>query len=500
MLTRSSRIGGPRQRVLRIACLGLALACGGLVPWPASAAAPDVACFAATGHCLRAGFLAAWQEHGGLAVNGYPLTDEAPERLADGNVYTVQYFERARFEYHPERPAPDDVLRGQVGRDRHPVEPPAPPHEGATYVPATGHNVAPTFLAYWAAHGGLAQFGYPLGEATTAPLEDGRTYTIQWFERARFEEHPEAPAPDRVQLGQLGRQVAAGSFLAPPGEDPTCGAATLALRAGGGRVGIAAGGTLIIDAILTNRGASACALVTTHLPLALADEAGQPLPVAQEHRAWFGAGGDPAEPHPSAWAFVLRPGQAAGVRFLWRNWCPADPPTVRPTLRLTLPDGASLEAPLLAGETPGGSVPQCNDPSAPSVLTDEPLTPLIIGYSDSPIGTYYTAINRSDYRAAYALRGPELQARQPFAAFVADVADTAHDTVAVSGYEALHLDPPYAPDRLSLTVRLVARQRDGAVRRYRGTIEIARVRVPNPAHPGTEEFVEQIVRMDLAPE
>jgi hypothetical protein len=28
----------------------------------------------------------------------------------------VQYFERARFEYHPENPAPYDILLGQFGR------------------------------------------------------------------------------------------------------------------------------------------------------------------------------------------------------------------------------------------------------------------------------------------------------------------------------------------------------------------------------------------------
>ncbi len=34
----------------------------------------------------------------------------------DGKAYTVQYFERARFEWHPENPAPYDVLLGQFGR------------------------------------------------------------------------------------------------------------------------------------------------------------------------------------------------------------------------------------------------------------------------------------------------------------------------------------------------------------------------------------------------
>jgi hypothetical protein len=35
---------------------------------------------------------------------------------ADGQPFTVQYFERARFEWHPEKSAPWQVLLGQLGR------------------------------------------------------------------------------------------------------------------------------------------------------------------------------------------------------------------------------------------------------------------------------------------------------------------------------------------------------------------------------------------------
>ena len=37
---------------------------------------------------------------------------------------------------------------------------------------------------------------------------DGKTYTVQYFERARFEYHPEHKGtPFEVQLGLLGNQV-----------------------------------------------------------------------------------------------------------------------------------------------------------------------------------------------------------------------------------------------------------------------------------------------------
>lgn len=47
-----------------------------------------------------------------LQLWGLPITDEQQEKLSDGNTYTVQYFERARFEWHP-----PNVLLGLVGAE-----------------------------------------------------------------------------------------------------------------------------------------------------------------------------------------------------------------------------------------------------------------------------------------------------------------------------------------------------------------------------------------------
>lgn len=47
---------------------------------------------------------------------GLPITGEIAEKLDDGNTYTVQYFERARFEWHQELPG-KPVLLGLVGRE-----------------------------------------------------------------------------------------------------------------------------------------------------------------------------------------------------------------------------------------------------------------------------------------------------------------------------------------------------------------------------------------------
>ena len=78
------------QRFTSILAL-LVLLLGGIpVLTPRPAAAQEGACFAETGFCVQGRFLAYWTASGGLARNGFPLSD------------TVQYFERVRLEYHPE--------------------------------------------------------------------------------------------------------------------------------------------------------------------------------------------------------------------------------------------------------------------------------------------------------------------------------------------------------------------------------------------------------------
>jgi beta-N-acetylhexosaminidase len=168
--------------------------------------------FPETGQTVGQPFLAYWESHGGLAINGYPLSGEFTEVLEDGQEYTVQYFERVRMEHHPENAPPYDILLGQFGRRivaETPDAPttPVPPQDGYTYFAETGHNVGPRFGAFWRANGGLAQFGYPLSELFEQRLEDGNVYLVQYFERARFELHPENQPPYDVLLGQFGRRI-----------------------------------------------------------------------------------------------------------------------------------------------------------------------------------------------------------------------------------------------------------------------------------------------------
>ena len=177
---------------------------------PAQPAAPKAGCtyFVVTHHNLCAGFQSYWNTFGGLATYGYPLTEEFVE-----NGLTVQYFERARFEWHPGVwPSHFDVLLGLVGDEvtagRATQAPfvPTGAKPGCTYFAATGHNLCAGFGAFWNMFGGLAAYGMPISEEFTEQNPDtGQVYTVQYFERARFEWHPGAdPVHFDVELGRLG--------------------------------------------------------------------------------------------------------------------------------------------------------------------------------------------------------------------------------------------------------------------------------------------------------
>ncbi|HEU4793316.1 MAG TPA: S8 family serine peptidase, partial [Nitrolancea sp.] len=170
---------------------------------------PDRVYFSETGHSLSSGFKMYWDTHGGLAIFGFPISEEFAERDPDtGAVYTVQYFERNRFEYHPEfSGTPFEVSLGRLGvQIADQTFPPAPTIAGKVgdqYFPETQHSISGPFLSYWESRGGLAIFGYP----TSEPFEEhGRL--VQYFERNRFELHPDLPPENRVLLGRLGFDLA----------------------------------------------------------------------------------------------------------------------------------------------------------------------------------------------------------------------------------------------------------------------------------------------------
>jgi thermitase len=180
--------------------------------------------FPETGHTLRGVFLSYWRTHGGLPVFGYPISEEFIERSDDGREALVQYFERHRFELRPENRPPynvqltrlGDVILRARGVDWFTL-PKGAPQPGCRYFPETGHSLCEPFLSAWRSSGlefdrrrgkseaeNLALFGMPISEPQVETLPDGRLILVQWFERARFEDH----GPDGVLFGLLGNELA----------------------------------------------------------------------------------------------------------------------------------------------------------------------------------------------------------------------------------------------------------------------------------------------------
>lgn len=79
-----------------------------------------------TGHIIQYGFKDIWESRGGVGIFGLPLSDEVDEQLSDGETYTVQYFERVRFEYRPDLLPGERVVISDLGRILAPQELTAP--------------------------------------------------------------------------------------------------------------------------------------------------------------------------------------------------------------------------------------------------------------------------------------------------------------------------------------------------------------------------------------
>ena len=187
-------------------------------PVPPQPDTPTSRYFRETSHTLSDEFLAYWNANGGLARFGFPRTEPFVEYdPLEGQSYLVQYFERARFELHPEFAGTEfEVLLGHIGRwalqqyrGLDPWETAGDPQPGKRYFPETGHSMSTTFESYWESRGGLYRFGYPISdEFIEFNVEDGNSYLVQYFERARMEYHPElAGTEHEVLLGLLGNEM-----------------------------------------------------------------------------------------------------------------------------------------------------------------------------------------------------------------------------------------------------------------------------------------------------
>lgn len=79
----------------------------------------DCQMFPETGKSACGDFLRYWKANGGLAQQGFPISEPFNEMSeTDGKMYRVQYFERAVFELHPELTAPNNILLTLLGSQK----------------------------------------------------------------------------------------------------------------------------------------------------------------------------------------------------------------------------------------------------------------------------------------------------------------------------------------------------------------------------------------------
>lgn len=155
--------------------------------------------FPVTSYSVSGSFLTFWQNNGGLPQLGLPISHPYRERNdADGNIYCVQYFERARLEYHPEQQNPKyRIMLGLVGVEDVHIRYPhgiSAPTNGDFSIPENDNDI----LLYSVTHQIL---GLPLTGTFDETESDGNQYRVLYTEHDRLERH------GGIMLGLVGKEV-----------------------------------------------------------------------------------------------------------------------------------------------------------------------------------------------------------------------------------------------------------------------------------------------------
>lgn len=155
--------------------------------------------FDQTGHNVQGEFLKFYRQASNpTLLYGYPVTEEFTDREG----LRVQYFQRARFELHPELDAGRRVVPTLLGVALY-----SPSNQLNIYSPfacrlfsETGYPVCFEFLEFFDANGGVEQFGLPI-----SPFEYRQDTIVQYFQKARLEWQPWRSPGQRVVITDLGR-------------------------------------------------------------------------------------------------------------------------------------------------------------------------------------------------------------------------------------------------------------------------------------------------------
>lgn len=171
-----------------------------LAPWhPARAETIDSKYFSETGHNVMGDFLAFYQaKPNAVTFYGYPIT----EQFTDRSGLSVQYFQRARFEYRPDMPEGQRVQPTPLGREMYETLLPLDISNAFSCKTfgETGFSVCFDFLEFFEANGGAANFGFPI-----SGFEYHENKLVQYFERVRLEWQPWRAEGYRVVISDLGR-------------------------------------------------------------------------------------------------------------------------------------------------------------------------------------------------------------------------------------------------------------------------------------------------------
>jgi hypothetical protein len=183
-----------------IACLlGLLTGLVGIVPANAQS---GVLYFPETGHVVSGEFLEFYNRTPeAKLLYGDPITDAFVDPQYG---MLVQYFQKVRFQVNEDKPLELRVTLSHLGKFTY-----QPGQQRIVSVNSNAcrtfsettdqFNICYAFLDFFLAHGGVTQFGYPLSN-----LESHEGRIMQYFQKARFEWHPELPQGQRVQLSDLG--------------------------------------------------------------------------------------------------------------------------------------------------------------------------------------------------------------------------------------------------------------------------------------------------------
>ena len=169
--------------------------------------------FSTTGHWVTGAFLEKYYSVPNPAeLFGTPITDAFQDETYG---FTVQYFEKVRFEYHPESIPALRVRVSPLGEFLYKKGAPLPVGNnlsGCKFFPnvSPGFYICHNFLAFFEKNGGVSQFGYPI---SNFELQDG--LIVQYFQRARFEWRPDPLNGNWVALANLGEK-----YFQAQGENP----------------------------------------------------------------------------------------------------------------------------------------------------------------------------------------------------------------------------------------------------------------------------------------